>query len=210
MVWRDIQGKTGKLGYSRNLGFIYLDLIEDINKRMVDSVKIPLGDGIFEMYNINPEIVAVLEIKPTEEQLDNLYSSLPEDLADLNGGYNTANLYLGEKNRMAVTPKFPEDRHETEEYEIKGILDDSQETVNEEELIGRLKHSPSLNLVATKFESTSKYYGEIEQSLFFEITPDSVRIHLSADPASKGIDLIGLGAWGDLLMIWTYMWIRKL
>ena len=120
MVWRNIEGKAGKLGYNSNLGFIYPDLVEDINKGRVGYVKIPFYDGTFDMFNVDSSICAILEIKPLRSQLDNIYCRLPEDLVDLNGDYNRANLYIGKENTRQIIPKYPEDGSEVEEYEIKG------------------------------------------------------------------------------------------
>ncbi|MCK4730779.1 MAG: hypothetical protein KAT28_05670 [Candidatus Aenigmarchaeota archaeon] len=192
MVRRLIEGEAGKLGYDGNLGFIYSDLVEDIEKGRVDYVKIPISDGTFNMFGIDSSIMAILKIKSIGNQLDNIYTELPEDLVDLNGDYNRATLYTGRENPRQIIPKYSEDGYEVEGYEIKGILEDSRKIIYEEDLIERLKNSSSLNLVATKFRSTSKDYGEIEQTLSFEATQDSFKMHLFADPASNGIDLIGI------------------
>ena len=194
MVWRNIKGKTGKLGYSGNLGFSYSNLVEDIKKRRVDYIKIPIDDGTFNMFDVDP-IVAILKIKPTESQLDNIYSQLPEDLADLNGDYNRANLYVGRENPRQIIPKYFEDGYKVERYEIKGILesDNSPDIVYETELIDRLKKdSPFIRLNATTFENLSKKEGGIEQTLSLGMDSNSLEIQVVSEPfVDNGIDLLG-------------------
>lgn len=195
MVWRNIKGKTGKLGYSGNLGFSYSNLVKDIKKGRVDYVKIPIEDGTFNMSGVDSSIMAILKIKPTESQLDNIYSQLPEDLADLNGDYNRANLYVGRENPRQIIPKYFEDGYGVERYEIKGILesDNSPDSVYKTELIDKLKeNSPFVRLIVTKFENLSKKEGGIEQTLSLGMDSNSLEIQVVSEPfVDNGIDLLG-------------------
>ncbi len=183
MVWRNVKDKAGKLGYGGNIGFIYSNLVEDIEKGMVDYVKIPINDGTFNMFGIGSDITAILKIKPTESQLDNIYSQLPEDLADLNGDYNGATLYIGREDVKQIIPKYSEDGYEVEEYEIKGILDsdNSSEFVYETELVERLKeNTPFMRLLATKYKTPSKKEGEIDQTFSLGMDSDLLEMRVIA------------------------------
>ncbi len=191
MVWRNIKGKAGKLGYGRNMGFIYSNLVEDIEEGRIDYVKIPLDGGTFNMFGIDSSIVAILEIKPLESQLDNLYLKLVEDLADLNGDYNSANLYIGGESPNQIVPKYSEDGYEVEGYELKRMLDlntaaefvyeNSHEIVYESELVERLKEdNPFMRLLATKYKTPSKKEGEIDQTFSLGMDSDLLEMRVIA------------------------------
>jgi len=184
MVWRNIKGKAGKFGYTGNLSYNYSDLIEDIYRGRMDYAEIPLDNGNFNIFGVDSSIMAILKIEPIRNQLDNIYLHLLEDLVDLNGDYNRANLYLREESMRQVTPKYSKDGCGMEGYGIKGILkpDNLSEIVHKTELIERLNDSPFVRLIATKFENSSKKEGEIEQTLYLNIDSDLLEMRVIAKP----------------------------